>query len=365
MKYISCLSGEQESGSCGTGLQLASETLFFQTVKRLRKWLFEVPVLGVLGFFLSLSSPELEAGLFQLRDQNPLVVAYGLPLPSLSDIPTQKEWQGMFVYGLSNTLNTEGGASDAPDYLLIDGETTVLDMQFLRGWGERWAIGLHVPLIRHGAGELDSFIQHYHDALDLPDGGRPRAPRDRIAFILRYKGKEWVNQHEASSGIGDAGLLLAYQWFDKGGSKGALHAQLKLPTGNAGDLTGSGGIDFANWLTAEYQLRTGWTVDGYLGFVLLGKGDILPILQEKQVIFAGAGLAWPFSSRLIFRLQADMHSGLYKKTGFRFLNDAVILDLGGSLRLTDQFVLDIAVGEDILPGASPDVSFNTALRFQW
>jgi len=33
--------------------------------------------------------------------------------------------------------------------------------------------------------------------------------------------------------------------------------------------------------------------------------------------------------------------------------------------LTDQLALDVAVGEDIFVGASPDVSFNTALRFQW
>ena len=339
---------------------------FLFAAKRPRNRLFEAPFFAISFFFLSiLLLPKLEAELLPFRDQNPLVLVYGLPLPSQSDMPADGRWTSLFAYSVSNTLNTEGGASDASDYLLMDGETTVLDMQFLRGWGERWAIGLHLPFIQHGAGELDGFIQHYHDALDLPDGGRPQAPRDRLAFILRHKGEELLNLSEARSGVGDVGLLLAYQWFGSGEGQGALHAQLKLPTGNADDLTGSGGVDYANWLAVEHPLTMDWTVAGYIGFAVLGEGDILPTLQKGHAFFGGGEVEWSFSSRLVFKLQADMHSGLYKETNFRFLKDVLILNLGGSAKLTDRLVLDIAVGEDIVVGASPDVSFNTALRFQW
>jgi hypothetical protein len=339
---------------------------FLFAVKRPKNRLFEAPFLAISFFSLSiLLSPELEAELLQFRDQNPLVLAYGLPLPSQSDMPVDGRWISMFVYSVSNTLNTEGGAPDASDYLLMDGETTMLDMQFLRGWGERWAIGLHLPFIQHGAGELDGFIQNYHDALNLPGGGRPQAPRERLAFILRHQGAELLNLHEARSGVGDVGLLLAYQWLDNGEDKGALHAQLKLPTGNADDLTGTGGVDYANWLAVEHQLTTDWAIAGYIGFAVLGRGDILPTLQKRHAFFGGGGLAWSFSSRLLFKLQADIHSGLYKETRFRFLRNVLILNLGGSVRLTDRLALDIAVGEDIAVGASPDVSFNTALRFRW
>ena len=321
---------------------------------------------GWLILFVSLFfSPSLYAGLFQFRDQNPLVLAYGLPLPSSSERPADGQWQGLIAYGLSNTLNIEGESADAPDYLLIDGETAVLDMQFLRGWGDKWALGIHLPFIQHRGGQLDGFIQNYHDELGLPDGSRPGAPGDRMAFIVRHRGEELLNLSEPRSGMGDMGLLLVYQWSDKEGSRQSLHAKLKLPTGDAADLTGSGGVDYANWLAFEQRLAMNWTMSGYLGFARLGKGDILPALQKQSAFFGGAGLEWSYSSRLVLRLQADMHSGLYKETDFRFLNEALILNMGGAVALTDQLALDVAVGEDIFVGASPDVSFNTALRFQW
>jgi len=310
-------------------------------------------------------SPSLYAELFQFRDQNPLVLAYGLPLPSASERPADGQWQGLIAYGLSNTLNIEGGSADAPDYLLMDGETALLNMQFLRGWGDKWALGIHLPFVQHRGGQLDGFIQNYHDELGLPEGSRPAVPGDRMAFIVRHRGEELLNLSEPGSGMGDLGLLLVYQWSNKEGSQQTLHAKLKLPSGDASDLTGSGGVDYANWLAFEQRLAMNWTVSGYLGFALLGKGDILPTLQKQSAYFGGAGLEWSYSSRLAFRLQADMHSGLYKETDFRFLNEALILNTGGTVALTDQLALDIAVGEDIFVGASPDVSFNTALRFKW
>jgi hypothetical protein len=321
---------------------------------------------SLLTVFLSLFiSTPLKAELFQLRDQNPLILGYGLPLPSISELPADGRWQGALAYNLSNTLNIEGGSADASDYLLVDGETTVFNLQFLRGWGDRWAWGVHLPLIRHGAGQMDGFIENYHDAMGLPEGNRPGVPQDRMAFIVRHEGKELLNLSEARSGIGDVGLLLAYQWSSVDGNKRALHAQLKLPTGDADHLTGSGGVDYANWLTVEHPLAADWAMAGYFGFVLLGKGDILPTLQRKRAFFGGGGLEWSFSPAVTLRLQADMHTGFYKNTGFQFLDEALILNMGGSLKLTDRLILDIAVGEDIMVGTSPDVSFHTALRLQW
>lgn len=322
------------------------------------------PYIGPLIVILYLlSSSALRAELFQLRDQNPLVLVYGLPLPSISDLPANGQWRGALAYNLSNTLNIEGGSPDAPDYLMIDGETTVLDMQFLRGLGEKWAWGIHLPLIHHGAGGLDGFIENYHDALGLPEGDRPRVPSERMNFIIKSKGQELLNLSEARSGIGDVRLLLAYPWSGNGRYKQALHAQLKLPTGNADDLTGSGGFDYANWLTSAYRLADNWGLDGYFGFVLLGKGDLLPDHQRAHALFGGGGLEWYFSPNITFRLQADIHTGIYRETDFRFLNEALILNMGGSLKLAKQISLDIAVGEDLMVGASPDVSLHVALRF--
>lgn len=324
------------------------------------------PSIGLLIFFLALSVPSApKADLFQLRDQNPLIVGYGLPLLSTSELPGRGQWQGTLAYNLSNTLNSEGKSPQATDYLLIDGETAVLDIQFLRGWGDRWAWGIHLPFIRHSAGDLDGFIENYHDVMGLPQGDRPRVPRDRMAFVVRHNGRELLNLSEASSGPGDIGLLLAYQWVEGDDYKLALHAKLKLPTGQADRLTGSNGIDYANWLTVQRPLDPDWTIAGYLGFILLEEGDILPDLQNRQVFFGGGGLEWHFSSTLTFRLQADMHTGFYKDTGFRFLNEALILNMGGTLKLTDRVALDISVGEDIMVGASADVSFHSAIRLHW
>ncbi len=324
------------------------------------------PALALLALMVSLLFPSISrAELFQVGDQNPLVIGYGLPLLSTSDLPGNGQWQGAFAYNVSNTLIIEGGSADASDYLLIDGETAVLDMQFLRGEDDRWAWGVHLPFIQHSGGELDGFIENYHDSLGLPEGNRPRVTQDRLAFIFRHKGKELLNLSEARSGLGDIGLLLAYQWRDNDGNKLALHAKLKLPTGNAQHLTGSGGIDYANWLTLEHELATHWVLAGYFGFILLETGDILPTLQKNHTLFGGAGLEWSFSPTLTFRLQADLHTGFYRETDFRFLNEALIFNMGGSINIAERVSLDIAVGEDVMVGASPDVSLHAGLRFQW
>ena len=83
--------------------------------------------------------------------------------------------------------------------------------------------------------------------------------------------------------------------------------------------------------------------------------------REQTAAFGNLGLVWLPLSKLNLKLQLDAHSSFYEGTRLDFLGDSIQLTAGGSIFFGSRTSLDLAITEDVLVGASPDVVFVVTL----
>lgn len=296
---------------------------------------------------------------FVVRDQNPLLAGFGLPTTMPSQVP----------YGLSGRVDLYWGTtalmqSHGAEALLVDAETrearVTLEGSFMES-GIGWQ--LQLPYRYTGGGSLDSFIDSWHDTFGLPDGARSALPPDQIGIAYTRAGTREVNINSSVSGIGDIQAAIGYQVPNE---VAALTAWLtiKLPTGDADKLTGSGGTDVSLLLASQRRLSTRWSVFGQAAATYLGDGDLLPD-QQRSVVWSGmAGVSVETWRGLSLKAQIDAHTAAYD-SDLDFFSDAVVLTVGGDYRFDSGWRLDLGVSEDIAVEHSPDVVFVLGVKQGW
>lgn len=313
------------------------------------------PVLAATGL--------LEA--FAVRNQNPLVQGYGLPVWYGNSRLAPGEWESLFSVDVASHFSRH---YDAREYVLFDGESDRFALALRRGLAGGGEFSLEVPWLTHRGGNLDHFINSWHDALGLSQSGRSKQPDDELHFVYRRDGVTKIDLEQRASGFGDLALGAAWplrQPADDRDYTLTLGTRLELPTGDADQLLGSGSTDLALWLAA----RSGpGYADGRLaasfalGALAMTRSKILPEQQRRLVGFARLFLGWSAADWIAFKLQFDAHSAFYNSDLDELGSFAGLLTLGGSLALPADLVLDLGVVEDVIPATAPDVAFHLALR---
>lgn len=142
---------------------------------------------------------------------------------------------------------------------------------------------VEVPILNRGGGALDPLIDWWHEfALTYKDPIRNATPFGGSA--VRRNGSY---DFGSAAGLSDITLGLAKNVTDKWTVRGAV----KLPTGNAKKLLGSGGLDIG--FNAEYQTKIAKQIHlvAYAGFVLQGKATELAN-SRSFVHQEGFGIVW-------------------------------------------------------------------------
>lgn len=290
----------------------------------------------------------------QTHDLNPLVIIYGLPLASPARLPTQDQSFFSASLNTSNTINVEDNASEN---IFIDGETNELNLSYLFSFNESTRLRIRVPFISHNAGSLDSFIDDFHDTFGFPEGERGNYPNDQFLFSYSKDGTELLRVENANSGVGDINIDAAYQIYSTPSQSGSLWTNLKLPSGDDSLLTGSGGIDVSIWFAAEKTIKKDWQRYYNVGLLLTSNSGILSSLQKNEIIFGTTGIEWQATNHVTFNIQLDFHTAFYK-TQTKFLGHSIQISSGGHIKLNNNQRIEIVVVEDLLVGASPDVTFQ-------
>ena len=252
-------------------------------------------------------------------------------------------------------------SSSSDTQIFQDGETTVLSLDGVWRRGGL-ALGFEAPWLRHSGGSLDRFIDNFHRTFNLPEGGRDRAPRDRLDFLLRVDGETEASLMSSTSGLGDLRLWAGGQLVNQRRARLAWRAQLKLPTGEADELLGSGATDLAAWLELGLDgLPLGLDLTGGFGAVWLGEGDIAGADQERSTVLAHLGLQRRFG-RWLVTAQADAHGPLFDLSVDQLGDEAVLGSLGISRTLGERHRFTLLIVEDLVSQSTSDVAFQ--LRWQ-
>lgn len=300
---------------------------------------------------------------FRTRDQNPLLAGFGLPMPMPAQIsgqggqPGEWQWAADLNWGSSAILQ-----DNDREALIVDAETRELRLTLGRALSERWAVQLQLPYRYTGAGTLDSFIDSWHDFFGLPEGMRPLLPQDQFRIAYERDDAVVLDQQSSSDGLGDVSAAVGYQWLSSDSAHLAAWLSVKLPTGDADELTGSGAVDAALLLAGERQMDEHWSIFGQAAATWLGDGDILAD-QQRSIVWSGmAGIGVNVWRGLDLKLQFDAHTAAFDGTALDYLGDAGILTVGGSYRFRSGWQLDLGVSEDVIVDASPDVTFVIGVR---
>ena len=290
----------------------------------------------------------------QTHDLNPVTAIFGLPLISPARLPASDKSFFSASLNLTNTLNVEDHANEN---IFIDGETNELNLIYLFSISDKTRIRLRIPFISHNAGSLDDFIDDFHSTFGFPEGERPDYPNDQLLFSYTKDGVELIHLEEPNQGIGDISIDTAYQLYADSTRAGSVWANVKLPTGDSDLLTGSGNIDVSTWFSAEEIFAQDWSRYYTIGVLVPGRSDILPEQQKDIVIFGSRGYEWQVADKVALNVQLDFHTAFYQ-SHILFLSGSIQLSMGGHIKLSDNQRIELVVIEDLLPGASPDVTFQ-------
>lgn len=300
----------------------------------------------------------------QLSNQQPLVQLLNLPtmrsgavLPADADV-----WRGAVDVANNWVRKQKDGES-----LVLDGESQRYTLGFRRGLGAGWEVGVALPWVSYNGGTLDNFIEGWHQFWGLPDGGRPDYSTRRLNYSYQRNGRTELDFHRAESGIGDAQINVAYQFFSDQQRAFSASATFNLPTGDVDKLTGSGEASAAIALAATYDqlFDLPLSVTGNMGAQWLPLTDVLSAEQKSSAWFAAAELNWAVAQDWRLKAQLQAHTALYDSALDALGSNSMQLLLGGSVQLSPHWMLDVAVGEDIAVDTAPDVTLQLALKARY
>lgn len=296
-------------------------------------------------------------------NQSPLIQIYGLPALGESRVLGPEESTLAMHLQIANQFT---GSSNSDEYLHLDGESRRLTLQWRQGLSGHREWGIELPHVTHNGGFLDIFIEEFHDILGLPQHGRTDLPRNRIDYRYARQGVNVVNLDHAVSGVGDVRVFAAMPVATETASRGytaAWRVSLKLPTGDDAELLGSGSTDLAGWLSAATTRPPDkWNLYGGGGLLLMNEGNVIPEQQRHVVGFGTLGISQKFFPQLTINAQLDIHSPFYSDSGLQQLGRYAALGLlGAEWEFGPGKYVTLSMSEDMVVGASPDVTFNLSL----
>ncbi|MDJ0758382.1 MAG: DUF3187 family protein [Woeseiaceae bacterium] len=270
---------------------------------------------------------------------------------------------GFSIITASHAIVEEEG----DESLIIDGETirTLVDVRY--GVRPGLEVGIELPYVMHQAGNLDSLIDTWHDIFSLPEGTRDDRPQDVLDFTYSTAEGDVVAFTERTQGLGDVRLFAGLDLASSDKHKRALRLSVKLPTGEAEDLLGSGGTDVSVGVSGDIIAagdNPDFSVFYRANVTYLGEPDVLADIYNDVVWQFSAGFAYALHPCFALNAQSTLRTSLYDSEIETLGEPALTLTFGGTIKLTDRLSLGLGVTEDIKVNSAPDVTFNVGLRYR-
>lgn len=341
---------------------------------RANRWADRVKILrrgaGAVVFSAAVALATLAQGAeitpFRTVNLSPIVQIFGVPAIGTARLLPKGGGEASLVFDAANNFAID---QNQREQVVLDGETYRLALGLRYGIARGIEGGIEIPFVFHSGGELDGFVEWFHDSFGFGTGGRDQAPEGRLLYAYSRDGVQQVRVDHPNGGIGDIRLSAGIRLYDDESAAPralALRAALKLPTGNSGKLRGSGSVDGSLWLTGSDDYRLGgWghaTLFAAAGGTVMSKGDVLEGQQKSVAAFGSFGAGWSPFDWFALKVQTNWHSSLYRGSSLRELDaDTLQIIGGGTIAFPTGTALDLGVSEDLNVKTSPDVAFHLAL----
>jgi thiol-disulfide isomerase/thioredoxin len=304
-------------------------------------------------------------------------VGYG-PL----DLPSQSPFQALRL-GLSpRTPSTLGRgqiearfratwvnlwATEDPDFV-FDYEQLQTNVGLAYGLSDTVQLELGFETRSRFGGEMDGFIQEFHDLFNIDQNGRDEVPRGDFTFdIGPSKGNPGLSLTDSDKGIYATSLLFTLQHNVTCGTEKlpafayAVTARTELKNE---DLEGGSPLDIGLWLSASQRFGTCYLY-GTLGYTRFGRDEFRTVeLRDDQ--FSGLlAFEWRFKSRVSLIVQYLLTEGVAESLG-DLSSPSNEITLGAKWEVIKGTVLELGLIENVITlGNSPDfgIHFGITSRF--
>lgn len=184
-------------------------------------------------------------------------------------------------------------------------------------------LGVEAPFLVYWGGFLDSFIEGYHRALGLPNGGREQVPRDLVRYRASQPGRTLINRSSSTQGLGDLRLFGQMALIEDRPAQRALSllAQASLPSGDQDRGLGAGRPGLGLGLAFDQ----GWgrlSLNANLMGFYLQDATLLAPLEVQNVLAGSVSLGWAWSPVLTLMGQINGSTPLFASTGVQGLATA-------------------------------------------
>jgi hypothetical protein len=293
---------------------------------------------------------------FQVRDENPLIRGFYLPLPSDARLNDGADLSA--TLSISNTLNVENRSQES---LLADGESHTLRLSYEDALYQSWRFRFTVPIINDSGGFLDSTIDHWHRWFGFNPGNRPFYPQNELVYS--YSGKGSIDLTQPHTSLGDISGELGWYPIDDAHRTVSLWGGLEAPTGSVAKLTGDGAWDGALW--AHGALRwPRWQLAAELGLAQPFGDEIFGGAAHRTSLFARFAATRTLGSAWSLRAQLDGQTSRVEDSDLRFLGPSLQLSVGAIRRLGRSWRIEFGFAEDAAVNTAPDITFFLGIRRQ-
>lgn len=312
-------------------------------------------------------------GPLPVQNERPFQSAFLHFEPQTPDILAAKQTRfGLSFHAANNLLipSVTNGSRVEEDF-----ETGRLQLNYSRGVGNGWEVGVRPTFIVRGGGVLDGFISSYHRLFNLQGNGedipagRENIPRNRNVLFFQDANGVGVNQGSAV-GFGDT-VLGARRELSRGRTASALRFGVKIPTGNGSKIIGSGGFDAGVGLDARHAFGSRLSLFGSANAFVYGDSSIPN--AKRSGIGGGLGLEFKAGRRDSIVAQLDAQNRTVT-TGNTFADGTpVIASVGYKHRFGDNRTFFASFSENgdytnfnapFLGNIGPDLTFSVGIQWQ-
>jgi Protein of unknown function (DUF3187) len=293
---------------------------------------------------------------FQVRDENPLIRGFYLPLPSDGRLTDGADLSA--TLSISNTLNVENRPQES---LLVDGESHTLRLSYEDSLYQSWRFRFNVPIINDSGGFLDSTIDHWHHWFGFNPGNRPFYPLNQQVYS--YSGRSSVDLTQPQTSFGDISGELGWYPLDDAHRTISVWGGLEAPTGSAAKLSGDGAWDGAVWAHGAWRWPQ-WQLAAELGLAQPFGDEIFAGAAHRTSLFARFAATRALSSAWSLRAQLDGQTGRVEDSDIRFLGPSLQLTVGAIRRLGEAWRIEFGFAEDAAVNTAPDITFFLGIRRQ-
>lgn len=240
-----------------------------------------------------------------------------------------------------------------PSVLEEDHETQRLAFLYSRGLSEDLELSVELPLLSRNGGFLDPIIHWWHQTILGPQ----ERVRDNLPFGRTFVRVPGVGDFGAASGVGDVSVYARKRISPRM----IASVGVKIPTGNASDLLGSGAFDAGVNLEYRTMLGRKFQLDASAGVVVQGRPTVLR-RARTLVDQESLALTYLYTSRDSWIVQWQSEAAPVSTTSIA--NGAHrMLTFGYQRKLSVSERLDLYFSEDhdLVPGAA--ILVNTAPDF--